>query len=493
MRLRRALCPLAFVSCLALPSSAQPAPAPAKPGAADPSADAARAHFKQGVKLYRDANYVGALAEFEAAYSAKPAPGALQNIALCHKALYRYPEAADALTRLLNAHGAELAENERTATKLARDELEALVGTLLIQVTPFEAHVELDGNALPPSARAQPMRVNAGEHTIVAEAPGYARISRSVRVDGGQREQPVAIALLPTAGFLDVRASDPAATIAIDGRPVALGRYAGPVAPNADHVVQVYRHGFEPFEQRVRVGLGKTLVVQGKLGAARPGEIASAPTEDMLLPPPGPARSKGWYALAALGSYGTSAEAFGFDHELAESSALAVGTRAGRRLWPSMALEGMLEFGQLRTTGACDPGETARRGASCSDSERVLREYRLGWARLGPAFRLMTSDDRVRVVVGVGTGVVWHRLELDGIDGNPMTPTSGIDPYFLLELGIAANFGHVLFGLDLTGMVDGTRGLDTRSGETAFEKSSRTLPWWGLGLRVGYSEWAPSR
>ena len=64
---------------------------------------------------------------------------------------------------------------------------------------------------------------------------------------------------------------------------------------------------------------------------------------------------------------------------------------------------------------------------------------------------------------------------------------------FLLELGITANVGHVLFGLDLTGMVDGTRGLDTRGGEAAFEKSSRTLPWLGLGLRVGYSEWAPSR
>ena len=495
MRLWSALGSLAFFAMLAPAAHAQPAPAPApaKPGAADPNADVARRHFKQGVKLYQDANYAGALAEFEAAYAAKPGPGSLQNIALCQKALYRYGEAADALTRLLDVHATELNENERTAAKLARDELETLVGSLRIQVTPLEARVELDGNTLLPSERAQPIRVNVGEHSIVAEAPGHERVTRTVRVASGQREVSLELALAPTAGFLQVRASHPAATIAIDGRPLALGRYSGPVTPDQDHLVQVYRQGFEPFEQRVRVALGKTLVVEGKLGAARAGEAASTPSPDRLPPPPGPARAKGWYAVGALSFYGTSAEPFDFDHGLAETGAGGLGVRAGRRLWPNMALEGMLELGQLRTTGACDKAETTLRGASCADSDRVKREYRLGWARVGPAFRLMTADDRVRVVAGIGTGIVWHRLELDGIDGNPMTHTAGVDPYFLLELGIAANWRHVLFGLDLTGMVDGTRGLDTRSGETAFEKSGRTLPWLGLGLRVGYSEWAPSR
>jgi hypothetical protein len=495
MRLRRALCWLAFISALAPTSFAQPAPAPApaKPGTPDPGHEVARRHFRQGVKLYQDANYVGALVEFEAAYAAKPSPGSLQNIALCHKALYRYAEAADALTRLLELHAADLRPNERLAVELLRNEFEARVGSILLQVTPRDARVEFDGKTLPANERAQPMRVNAGQHSITVEAPGYARVSRSVRVAPGSKPLPVEITLAPIAGFLAVRASDPAAAIAIDGRPLALGRYSGPVTPDQEHVVHVYRQGFEPFEQSVRVGLGKTVTVNAKLGAARPGEIPGTPTPDMLPPPPGPARAKGWYGLAAFGLYGTSAEAFDFDHTLAESSALALGARAGRRLWPSTALEGMLEFGQLHTSGACDKRETARRGATCRDSTRVNREYRLRWARVGPTFRLMTSNDHVRLVAGVGTGIVWHGLELDGIDGNSTTHTAGVDPYFLLELGIAVNWQHVLFGLDLTGMVDGARGLDTRSGETAFESSHRTLPWLGLGLRVGYSEWAPSR
>jgi hypothetical protein len=495
MRLRRALCWLAFISASASASFAQPAPAPApaKPGTPDAGREASRRHFRQGVRLYQDANYAGALVEFEAAYAAKASPGALQNIALCHKALYRYPEAADALTRLLEVHAAELRQNERRAVELSRDELETRVGAVVLQVVPLDARVDFDGTTLLPNERGQPMRVNAGQHSIEAEAPGYARVSRSVRVASGSKPLLVEITLAPVAGFLEVRASDPAAAIAIDGRPLALGRYSGPVTPDQEHVVQVYRQGFEPFEQRVRVALGKTLVVEGKLGAARPGELAGTPTPDMLPPPPGAARAKGWYALAAFGFYGTNARAFEFDHTLADSSAPALGARAGRRLWPSTALEGMLEFGQLRVSGACDEGETARLGATCLDSARVKREYQLRWARVGPVFRLMTSNDHVRLVAGVGTGIVWHGLELDGIDGNSTTHTAGVDPYFLLELGIAVNWRHVLFGLDLTGMVDGARGLDTRSGETAFESSNRTLPWLGLGLRVGYSEWAPSR
>src|SRR5690349_9925791 len=65
---------------------AGPAAPPAAPDPAQVATEAARAHFKTGIKLYRDGNYPGALAEFEAAYELKPGPGSLQNVALCQKA-----------------------------------------------------------------------------------------------------------------------------------------------------------------------------------------------------------------------------------------------------------------------------------------------------------------------------------------------------------------------------------------------------------------------
>src|SRR4051812_43425669 len=93
-----------------------PVPAPAPAPAPDATAEARR-HFKIGIRLYQDTNYLGALAEFEAAYTAKPGAGSLQNVALCQKALFRYREAAATLEQLLSRHAAELSEGEQTAVR----------------------------------------------------------------------------------------------------------------------------------------------------------------------------------------------------------------------------------------------------------------------------------------------------------------------------------------------------------------------------------------
>ena len=50
------------------PRSAAAAPEAETAVEQDPATRAARRHFQSGIKLYRDANYSGALAEFEAAY-----------------------------------------------------------------------------------------------------------------------------------------------------------------------------------------------------------------------------------------------------------------------------------------------------------------------------------------------------------------------------------------------------------------------------------------
>ena len=85
----------------------RPAGGDAQPNAAPGNSREKRAaqsarHFTNGVNLYGDGNYAGALAEFEAAYALKPGAGALQNVALCLKALFRYAEAADQLVHLLS-------------------------------------------------------------------------------------------------------------------------------------------------------------------------------------------------------------------------------------------------------------------------------------------------------------------------------------------------------------------------------------------------------
>jgi len=113
----------------------------------------------------------------------------------------------------------------------------------------------------------------------VAEAPGYAKIARTIRVAGAQKDVPVDFALVPNAGFVSIKSSDPKAAIAIDGKAMAFATWRGPL-PAGRHYVQVYRDGFKQFEQAFVVEVGKTIDVDARLtpdDRARPNPATRRP------------------------------------------------------------------------------------------------------------------------------------------------------------------------------------------------------------------------
>ncbi len=467
---------------------------------ADRTAEARR-HFQSGVKLYRDANYPGALAEFEAAYELKPGPSSLQNVALSQKALFRYGEAADTLKLLLERHGAELSEDERRAMRLAVEELEGLIGSVLVTVEPANARVTINGQLVPPEQRGKRLRVNVGEHTVVAEAPGYTRATKTFRIAGGQNDVPVVLALEPTGGFVEVTAEDPEAVIAIDGKPLARGRFSGPLSPDEEHLVQVYREGYEPFEQSVNVELGKTLLIRAPRGERIEGSepVIDLGTKKGLPPPPKDKQKLGWYGLASVSVLGTGAAPLDFEVEnaRASTSAGAVGVRGGYRFWKSIAADLMLEFSNLKVDDACDTKLTAEAMTTC---DQVSRSYEVKSVRLGANLRFLSSGEKVRFIAGAGTGIVFHELKLDALDNPEHSEAtggtaSGVDPYFALEAGIGFNFGHWMIEAAAIAMVDGTNALsgrfDGQESADAFGATDSTLPVAGLSLRFGYSQWLP--
>jgi hypothetical protein len=487
---------LALVALHATPAQAQaPASPPAVP---DEATEAARAHFKTGMKLYQDQNFAGALAEFEAAYERKPGPGSLQNIALCQKALFRYGEAADSLTLLLARHDAELSGAERSGAKRARDELLALVGGIRFVVTPPTAEVTVDGRPVGGADRSGRLRLNVGEHTLTATAPGYSRVSSTVKVRAGEADATVELTLTPTAGFIDVRSPDPEASIAIDGKAIAFGHVLATVTPNEEHVVQIYKHGLAPFETRVAVDLGKTAMITGQPAAAVATPTPATP--GTTAPPPPSAtgadiakRAVGWYGAGSFTLLVTDAQPFKVDLSNAQKGAWAIGAHAGYRLRPAVAVDGLLEYGAHRVKNACDELETELAGSVCGDEDAVSVSYLIRSVRFGPTLELMTTDPRFRALGGIGFGGVWHELRYGTHRG------SGVDPYLLLELGIGANTKHVLFTLALQTLIDGTRGMiegrnvgpGDATHEQAFSRSGRALAYLGLNLRVGYSQWSP--
>jgi hypothetical protein len=512
MRLRAALLTCSFSIGPAFAQGAAPSSAPgteaagaeAPEGATGDTTAEARRHFQSGVKLYRDANYPGALAEFEAAYQLKPGPSSLQNVALSQKALFRYGEAADTLKLLLERHGAELGEDERRAMRLAIEELEGLLGSVLVSVEPANARVMINGQLVPPEQRGKRLRVNVGEHTVIAEAPGYTRATKTFRVAGGQNDVPVSIGLEPTGGFVEVTAEDPEAVIAVDGKPLSRGRWTGPLSPDEEHLIQVYRDGYEPYEQSVNVALGKTLLIHAPRGERIEG---SEPAIDLgvrkgLPPPPKDKRSLGWYGLASVSVLGTGTAPLDFEIEnaRASTSAGAIGVRGGYRFWKSISADLMLEFGNLQVDNACDPALTARAGTTCEQSDQVSRSYDVKSVRFGANLRFLSSGERVRFIAGAGTGVVHHTLKLEPLDDPEFADATGgtakgVDPYFALEAGIGFNFGHWLVEAAAIAMVDGTSSLsgefDEKDSGDAFGDTDSTLPVAGLSLRFGYSQWLP--
>src|SRR5262249_17366330 len=66
-----------------------------------PDEQTARKHFEQAEKWYTLGKFQDALAEYEAAYAAKPLPGFLFNVGQCYRNLGNYSEAVSAFRSYL--------------------------------------------------------------------------------------------------------------------------------------------------------------------------------------------------------------------------------------------------------------------------------------------------------------------------------------------------------------------------------------------------------
>lgn len=480
--------PLACSALGAAPALAQPAaedksttvdPPPATP---DQATLDARRHFKSGTKLYRDGNYGGALAEFEEAYRLKPGVGSLQNVALSQKGLFRYSEAAATLEQLLTQHGAELSEGERKAVDDALAELKGLVASVKLKVAPENARVLLDGKSLSPEQWANAVVLNVGEHTLSVDAPGYNPERRLLRVAGGQRELPVDVELRCVAGFVDVTSNDPTANIAIDGLPKARRAYKGPVEPDTDHLLQVYREGVEPFEQTFQVGVCKTINIKAQLEGLDSAPPADANETHASVPGAPPKRvQKGFFGLLSLDLLGLSKQPLNVTKAQSGGTFGALGVRVGYRLSNPVALALRLDAGALQAQGALD-------------TEGQSRDYSLTSIHFGPDLKLMTTGERLRFVTTIGAGIVHHRLAVSkGFDEE----VRGVDPYFSLEVALGFNYRQFLGELGLIALIDGSTNLQKGFSEPSNQALTRdlgtTLPMVGIGLRGGFSQWRPAR
>jgi hypothetical protein len=171
----------------------------------------ADAHFKQGVQLFKQGAFEGALVEFRKAHELVPDFRVQFNIgrscvelrdAACALVAYRsYLTSADQLApeRVLEVQ-AEVAR------------LEPMVGSVRISTSAESAALSLDDVQLGPAPLAEAILVNAGRHRVSARFADGTSDTRVIEVAGGEQEQ---VALAPEAQPLAPPPSTSSAPIAI--------------------------------------------------------------------------------------------------------------------------------------------------------------------------------------------------------------------------------------------------------------------------------------
>ena len=153
----------------------------------------ARAHFERAARLYEVKEFTDALAEFKAAYVAKPDPAFLFNIAQCHRNLGHAEEAVTFYRRFLQHAPANDPNRAQVETLLRRaqddavfkEDMEASASSAGVSTAALDSPFASDDVSV---ATPQPVPAPAPVERAPARSPKHARpeLARAVdRADDG--------------------------------------------------------------------------------------------------------------------------------------------------------------------------------------------------------------------------------------------------------------------------------------------------------------------
>jgi len=152
-------------------AAATPAPEQAVTGAE--AKKKAKEHFETGLRLYEDSDYALALIEFERAYSYIPDFRVLYNIGQVSVQLGRYARASQALNQYLKSGGSKIPAARVKAVHSDLAMLEGRTAHLTVKSNADGADVSLDDAPLGKIPMTDPVLVDAGEHRITLQKPGF--------------------------------------------------------------------------------------------------------------------------------------------------------------------------------------------------------------------------------------------------------------------------------------------------------------------------------
>ncbi len=176
-------------------AAAQPAPpAPAR------DEEGAKAALAKGQEAYRNGDYAGAAQAFAESNQLAPSPTAKYWHAMALDLQGLAAEAVAAFGELFSTPGHEaLGEDLLTPARKRFELLEKIPATVLLQVTPASAMVEVDGVAQQGSAPFT-LKLAAGKHQLKVSQEGFEPLTTELDVSPAQSvEQAVELVPLPAA------------------------------------------------------------------------------------------------------------------------------------------------------------------------------------------------------------------------------------------------------------------------------------------------------
>lgn len=177
--------------------------------AIDPEVEA---RFKNGVELFKEADFRAALVEFRRAYDKSKNPKILYNIAQCHYQLTDYVAALASFERYLKDAAPVIDHARRAEVEEELPRLRARIASLTVKTNVPGATVSVDDEAAVTTPLTAPILLNPGPHRIVVRKPGYVESSQKIEVAGGDY---------------------PTVTVELGEQPVAARSSVAPPNPNA--------------------------------------------------------------------------------------------------------------------------------------------------------------------------------------------------------------------------------------------------------------------
>jgi hypothetical protein len=468
---------LALLLCVLTLARAAGAQAPPPP----PGEDAYQRHMDNGIKLYNEGQWDGAIAEFEAAYEASPRASPLINLALTYKKMRNPAKAIEVLRAAIAKHTDTMPADQREAAEREIRELEALLAWVQVKITPPTATLYVDDRPVVLEGGAGELALSPGTRNLRAEAPGFEPARREIKVTSGRQNAAVELSLVSDRGELVVTVRSGAWIRVDEGKPQQ-GVFQEKLPPGV-HSVEVTRDG-ERTVLHVMVGAGKQVTVTEdedgglvseaaveKPGADQDGE------EDIR---------RGFYFTGGIAALTAFPQATTFTPDEGERFGIAGDLHIGYRVtdWAGFEVGG--QYSDIRVHGTLAFDKTPTERLESTDAKMVLQSWRAG------AFMRIILPGRffIRFISTVGIGLAIEELSWQ----NPPDPeapvfqdTSGVGFFGQVDLGVELEVEQVLIDVLMQNSLQSTKHFDQDNGENVFETKPILIA--GPTLRAGYGIW----